>query len=165
MTLRLAALICTLPFLLGAEVYRYVDENGVVTYTELLPYGVRGERVLAASTGPSQTVRDVDGSTVTATSGAPAGAVPANEAVNLSKDQQAMLEQLRQVEEARRTELAKIREANCAKSRDVLSRLSAQGRIRIKEESGEERAMPEDERQRRIREAQDGIVANCEPTG
>jgi hypothetical protein len=132
----------------------------VVTYTELLPYGVKGERVMSGDRGPTQTVRDVDGSTAPAAAGAPAN-VPAD----LSQEQQAMLDQLRQAEDARRQELAKIREANCTKSRDVLEKLSAQGRIRVRDEAGEERAMPEDERQRRIREAQDGIVANCDAAG
>ena len=163
MNRRLLCLLPLLPFLLGAEVYRYVDSNGVVTYAERLPEGVQGERILATRTGPSQTVRDLD-TTVTgaAESTAPGGAA-ANDRVDLTEDQRAMLDQLRKTEEARRQELARIREANCARSRDVLERLSVSGRIRVTDASGQERAMPEEERQQRVREAQDGIVANCDP--
>jgi hypothetical protein len=163
MNRRLLYLFPLLPFLLGAEVYRYVDSNGIVTYTERLPEGVQGERIMAARTGPSQTVRDADGTVTAATPSAAGTGAPANERVDLSKDQQAMLEQLRKTEDARRQQLARIREANCTRSRDVLARLSVSGRIRVTDASGQERAMPEEERQQRVREAQDGIVANCDP--
>ncbi len=156
--LPLSSLLLMLPLLAGAdEVYRYVDADGVVTYTEQLPYGVKGERI-QTKTGPSsQTVASV------ATSEQPAA--PANNEMALSDEQRAMLDQLRQAEQARKDEIAKIRAANCERSRGVLERLSTRGRIRVRnDDSGDERAMPDDERQRRIHEAQQGIVANCDPT-
>lgn len=166
MNRRLCFLFAALPLLMGAEVYRYVDKDGVVTYTEMLPFGVQGQRVMSEAKGPTQTVREVGAGATPATAdsgaGTAAGAQPANEKMPLTEEQQAMLDQLNAAEVARRAELAKIRESNCTRSREVLERLSVEGRIRVRDASGQERAMPDDERARRIREAQDGIVANCD---
>jgi len=74
-----------------------------------------------------------------------------------------MLDQLQQAEKARRDEIARIREANCTRSREVLERLSVAGRIRVNDPDGQQRVMPEEERQQRIAEAQQGIVTNCGP--
>ena len=73
-----------------------------------------------------------------------------------------MLKDLQAAELARQAEVTKIREDNCEKSRSVLSRLSATQRIRVNDDSGNQRIMPEDERQRRIEEAQLGIAQNCD---
>ena len=43
----------------------------------------------------------------------------------------------------------------------LLDRLSANSRIRVRDDSGEERVMGEDERQDRIAEAQQGVAENC----
>jgi len=150
-------LMLVFPVLASADIYRYVDKDGVVTYTEQLPYGVTGEKIQTVTGGPTQTVRS---SASGGASAVPQGA--ANERVALSPEQQAMLDQLKRAEDARKMELAKIREANCTRSRDVLARLSSQGRIRVRDEAGEERAMPEDERERRIQEAQVGVATNCD---
>ena len=145
------ALLFILPLLMGAEVYRWVDRDGVINYTERAPYGVKAERIRMRPGGPSESVPVVTPAPVES-------AQP-----DLSENQQAMLDDLHDAEDAREAELARIREANCQRSRDVLDKLSNRGRIRVRDdETGEETMMPEEERQRRIREAQDGIVANCD---
>ena len=50
---------------------------------------------------------------------------------------------------------------NCQRSRDVLSRLTLKSRIRVRDEDGEYRVMPEEERQDRIAQAQEGIALYC----
>ncbi len=82
----------------------------------------------------------------------------------MTPQQQAMLDNLKATETARREEIARIREANCTRSKDVLDRLSSAGRIRVKGPDGTEVKMPEEERQARIEEAQRGVVANCNPS-
>ena len=72
-----------------------------------------------------------------------------------------MLNDLQSAEAARKQEVARIRESNCERSRRVLDRLSATARIRVRDDSGEERIMGEDERQNRIAEAQQGVAENC----
>jgi Domain of unknown function (DUF4124) len=149
MTIRILAILLCLPALMGAEIYRYVDANGVVNYVQQLPYGVQGERIQTVSGAATE---------VQATT--PETAKPAAQAP-LDPKQQAMLDQLRKTEQARREEIARIREANCTRARDVLERLSVRGRVRVNDADGQQRMMPEEERQQRIAEAQQGIVTNC----
>jgi hypothetical protein len=151
MSVRLIVLAVSLPFLMGSEIYRYVDANGVVTYAQQLPYGVKGEQIRTVAGAPSVTVPATP----------PKAETP--EQPVLTPQQQAMLDNLKKTEEARKEEIARIREANCTRSRDVLQRLSSVGRIRVKGPDGEEVKMSEEERQSRIEEAQRGIVANCNP--
>ena len=164
MNRRLLLILSMLPAFAAADIYRYVDKNGVVTYTEQLPYGVTGERIVTENTGPTQTVRNLDGSTASSdvTQAAPNAAPPvANDKVKLSKQQQSMLQELKAADDARKQELAKIRDANCERSKDVLDRLQSRGRIRVKDDDGTERIIGEDEREQRIQEAQDGVATNC----
>jgi hypothetical protein len=151
MSVRSIVLVMSLPLLMGSEIYRYIDANGVVTYAQQLPYGVKGEQI--------RTMAGAASVSVPAT--APKVETPAQPA--LSPEQQAMFDNLKKTEAARKEEIARIREANCTRSKDVLERLSTSGRIRVKGPDGEEVKMPEEERQARIEEAQRGIVANCSP--
>ncbi len=151
MSVRLIVLVLTAPMLMGSEIYRYVDANGVVTYAQQLPYGVKGEQVKTMAGAPTVTV--------------PAEAIQTAkpEQPQLTPQQQAMLDDLKKAEQARKDEIARIREANCTRAKGVLERLSSAGRIRVKGPDGQETKMPEEERQARIEEAQRGIVANCAP--
>ncbi len=134
------------------EVYRWVDENGVVNYTQLKP-------------------RDADVETITTDSGGaravnnePVAPVPVTSAATgepMSAEQEKMLEGLRAAEQARQDEIARIKSENCQQSRDVLNRLTLKDRIRIRGADGEYRIMPEDERQDRISKAQENIALYC----
>jgi Domain of unknown function (DUF4124) len=150
MTVRVLALLFALPLLMGADIYRYVDANGVVNYVQQLPYGVTGERIHTVAGAPTVTEAAV-------------AEAPESAESPLDPQQQAMLDELKKADQARRDEIARIREANCTRSREVLERLSYSGRIRVTDPDGQERAMPEDERESRIEEAQRGIVTNCTP--
>jgi hypothetical protein len=154
---KLALTLCLLPVLLGAGVYRWVDDNGVVNYSQLKPEGIDAELVTA---GTGQRV-PTPASTQTASSDAPADP---NDDRDLNESQREMLRDLRAAEEARQQEVARIREANCQQSRDVLQRLTSRGRIRVVGEDGQERVLPEEERQSRIDEAQRAVAANCSET-
>jgi hypothetical protein len=150
MSVRLIVLVVAAPLLMGSEIYRYVDSNGVVTYAQQLPYGVKGELIKTTAGAPTVTV-------------SAAGEPPKPVEPKLSPEQQAMLDNLKKAEQARQEEITRIREANCTRSKDVLERLSSAGRIRVKGPDGQETKMPEEERQARITEAQQGVVANCAP--
>ena len=151
---KVCLITCCLPFLMGAEVYRWVDNNGVVNFTQLKPRGVQAQQ-LSTTGGAPRVIAEV----ADELAGGPADAQA--EDSDLSPEQQEMLRELQQAEQARQTEVAKIREANCEKSRSVLERLSASSRIRVRGAGGTERVMGEDERQRRVQEAQRGIAQNC----
>ncbi len=137
----------------GADtIYRWVDENGVVNYTQQKP---RDKEAEAITTGPASSR-----SSVRETAPVPVSAATSEP---LSPQQEKMLEGLRAAEAARQEEIAKIKAQNCQRSRDVLSRLTLKNRIRVRGEDGEYRIMPEDERQRRIAEAQENIARFCAP--
>jgi hypothetical protein len=148
----------------NADTYRWVDDSGVVNYSEKKPRGIAPERVTkVASEGKGRSQSPA----------APAAvAAPVSQTVrtpssnggndqNLSKEQQEMLSQLKTVESGRQQQLAKIRQDNCERSRRALDNLSANARIRVRGEDGGQRVLPEEERQQRISEAQRGVVVNC----
>ena len=135
------------------KIYRWVDENGVVNYTQQKPRTVESEAIVT-DTGSPRVANDTPAQlpVTSAASGQP-----------LSREQEKMLEGLRAAEQARQDEIAKIKAENCQQSRDVLSRLTLKNRIRVKGPDGEYRVMPEDERQDRISEAQENIALYCVP--
>lgn len=153
---KLGLALCALPLLMGASVYRWVDEDGVVNYTQMKPEGIDAELV-SADTGQR-----------VSTAEPPVQTPDADRAVDgkqaLTDNQESMLADLRAAEAARQEEIAKVREANCRQARDVLERITSRGRVRIRADDGSERVMPEDERQERIAEAQRGVAANCSET-
>lgn len=148
----LAALLMSLATAASAdEIYRWVDENGVVNYTQLKPRDAESEAITTESGGP----RVVD------TAAAPAPTTSAATGQPMTAEQERMLDGLRAAEQARQDEIAKIKSENCQQSRDVLNRLTVNDRIRIRGEDGEYRIMPEDERQERISKAQENIALYC----
>ena len=80
----------------------------------------------------------------------------------MNEDQQEMLRELQTAEADRQEQVARIRQDNCDRSRRVLNNLTAKDRVRVRDDNGIERSLPEDERQQRIADAQRGIVEFCE---
>ena len=150
-----ALLICCLPLLTAADIYRWVDANGVVNYTQQKPRGVDAELVSETSSTRPAAAQTAQAASPTAQP--ESGSQPA-----LNEDQQNMLRGLEEAEAARQQELARVRDDNCTRARSVLTRLTAKGRIRVRDKQGEYRIMNEEERQSRISEAQQGIALNCE---
>jgi hypothetical protein len=79
----------------------------------------------------------------------------------LNEEQQRKLDELKALHAQEEQQVADIKRANCEKSKGVLERLKQSERIRVREDTGSERIIGEDERQRRIEEAQQGIASNC----
>jgi hypothetical protein len=148
--------LCCLPLLMGASVYRWVDEGGVINYSQLKPEGVEAELVMA------DTGQRIGTTPPPASAGA--GADTANGEQQLGESQQKMLDELKAAEAQRREQIAKLRAANCRQARDQLESLTSRGRIRVKGEDGTERVMPDEERRGRIDEAQRAVAANCSET-
>ena len=146
----------------AADTYRWVDADGIVNYAERKPHGVDAELINTSySRKPaSAPISPAPAPTPSSPSSIPSDDQPARE--NLSPEQQQMLAELRQNESSRQQQVEKIRQDNCERSRRVLKNLTSRGRIRINQQDGTQRAMPEDERQKRISDAQQGIVANCD---
>lgn len=152
---KLALLLCCLPALMGAAVYRWVDDKGVINYSQQKPEGVNAERIDATS---GQKLAEA--APPPAGASAPPAGAPASDA-RLSAAQREALAGLEAAEQARQEEVANIRQANCERARGVLERLNASGRIRVRDADGNESVMSEDERQQRVAEAQRGVVENC----
>ena len=150
--LSVAVLAMTSLSVAADEIYRWVDENGVVNYTQQKPRDMDSQTIVT-NTGAPRAVSD------------PAPVTPTSSATGqpLSAEQEKMLEGLRAAEQARQDEIAQIKADNCQQSRDVLSRLTLKNRIRVKGADGEYTIMPEDERQSRIAEAQENIALYCVP--
>ena len=147
-------LIICLPMLMGAEIYRWVDLDGIVNFTQLKPRGVPAQQIVTGkhSTIVTEAIDPLDGE--------PLGG-QSNNGVRLTPEQQQMLDDLEAAEQVRQDEIAKIKKASCSKSRNLLGRLSRTSRIRVRDSDGSERIMGEDERQQRITGAQRGISENC----
>jgi|GEM_PF-314483 len=148
-----------------ADVFRWVDANGTVTYGERIPKG--REYTVISRSKPEATSKVVARRSgrrgpANATE-APPPAAPAPVADdNLSAEQRGMLNDLQNAEAERKKALAKLRSSNCETSRRQLTRMQSSGRIRIRKDNGEETAMSEEERDNRIRRAQESIVKNCD---
>ena len=50
--IEIGLLVVSLPLLMGAEVYRWTDPNGVVNFTQLKPRGVQAEHITTGAGGP-----------------------------------------------------------------------------------------------------------------
>ena len=147
----LVTLTLYLPAAMADEIYRWVDADGVVNYTQRKPEGSANVQRVETRSGSVNTVA----SEVVAPS--PAAA----ESPELTPAQQEMLDDLERAEADRQTEVAKIRSENCEKAREVLEKLTVRSRIRVVSDDGTTRIIPEEERQERISEAQQAIATNC----
>ena len=150
-SLAVAALLAFTSLPVAADkIYRWVDENGVVNFTQQKPRDTDSEAIVT-NTGSPRVVKEA----------APVPPTSAATGRTLSPEQEKMLEGLRAAEKARQDEIAQIKADNCQQSRDVLARLTLKDRIRVKGPDGEYTIMPEDERQQRISKAQENIALYC----
>ncbi len=140
---------------LAEEVYRWVDADGVVNFTQQRPREVSANQI---STRDSY-LNIVNNVVQNQAQSSPA--TTNDQSNQMDAAQREMLEGLRAEEVQRQIEFADAREANCKKSRDVLVRLTVKPRIRIRGSDGVERMMPEEERQQRIDDAQKGVANYC----
>ena len=147
----------------SADTYKWVDDAGVVNYSERKPRNVPSERVtvmgdrsLPPASSPGATIPAIQPRQQVAT--LPNGS-PAPD--NLNDEQRQMLLQLQQAEAERRQQVSNVRDANCKRAREVLERLSVNNRIRI-QDGANSRVLPEEERQQRIADAQSAMVENCQ---
>ncbi|MEM6708232.1 MAG: DUF4124 domain-containing protein [Pseudomonadota bacterium] len=136
----------------AAEIYRWVDENGVVNFTQQKPKDVQAE-VIGKPTNRRVSVAET----------APAPAVPlaAQDEQKLTDEQQRILDDLKTAEMNRQAALAEAKATNCERARKVLTNLTKIGRVRVVAEDGTQTVLPEEDRQARIQAAQEAIAVNC----
>lgn len=151
--LALSALFAT-PLLLAGDVYRWVDANGVVNYTQQKPEGVSATLISESKSRRSSTRASSATPAVAAVTASAGGQ-------DLNAGQQKMLDELKAKEAERKIAYEAAKQDNCARSRSLLSKLSARGRIRLTQEDGSQIVMREEDRQARIQAAQQGVIDNC----
>ena len=162
------ALIACLPLAAQANIYRWVDANGVVNYTQQKPRGVDAELVGTRRGTPPPATQATDTEAAEAEEATP-GSVARDASMEerraaMSEAQRQRLAELEAAEEERRAKLAMERAENCEKANDILDQLTERTRIRIRDEDGTERIIGEDERQSRIQDAQMAIAEHCTET-
>jgi Skp family chaperone for outer membrane proteins len=129
----------------GAQTYKWIDENGVVSYSQIPPPGHDAETLDAAP----QTYGD------------------SKQANTELKALQQKLEDIREDRklaketEAKKREKEQTKQQNCTAARNNLRNLEALGRRLLKTSDGEYVRLTEDERQKRIKETEEQIRINC----
>jgi hypothetical protein len=140
----------------AAEVYKWKDGNRVTTYSQLPPaQGVQVQRLRTTNSEarPAATSPAANPTTPAASGTADAPApTPA---------QQEMRARLDAEEKTRLAQLASQRETQCQAARAQFDQLTQYARMRVQDDAGNVRVMPEEERQRRIQEAKARIVEYC----
>ncbi len=147
----------------SADVYRWVESDGTVNFGERVPKNQ--EFTIISRSAPAKAgSRIIDRNYEATPNAAPrtAGGNPLPDDDNLSEQQRAMLSEIQAAESARVAAVNKVRKANCASSQKTLSNLQTNGRIRVRNDAGEESAMTDEDRAERISQAQNSIVANCD---
>jgi hypothetical protein len=130
-----------------AEMYRYVDENGITVYSERPP--ADGEAtVIEPQAGPSETT----------SSKARAALQSQLEAAQDRRDDEAAAAKAREQAAAKAAE----RRAGCEKARRDLRFLQRSGQQLIPDKDGKLRLLSTDERVRREKEAREQIDALCD---
>ena len=148
----LAVCTCVLflsPITLGTEVYKWVDENGVVTYSQEKPKHTDSRKINTIGAPPSAELAQLS-----------AQKKPAA-VTELTAEQQQTLEKLESDSVKRIAEETAKKASNCEIFTKYLAQLMSKDRIRAREPDGSERMVPEDERQERIAAAKKEIELNC----
>ena len=152
--LTISALLICLPGVLVADIYRWVDSRGVVNYTQQKPNDVSSTLVGKATQGQRQLAPSAPATPAV-------DANPQTGQAELTQAQQAKLDDLKEEQKQRELALAERRQANCNQARSTLEQLTTSTRIRVREEDGEVRAIPEEERLSRIEQTQIAIAEYC----
>lgn len=138
------------------QVYRWVDENGVVHYGDRAPQGVEATLVgvkpnTVPISRPEPAASDAEG---------------AAEAEGEAAESLSYAEQRRRERAERRQEqekAARERQANCDAMRSRKAFLEPSPRVLVEDEDGTTRRLDDDERLRLLSEANAYLAENCDP--
>ena len=149
-----------------ARIHQWVDENGVVNFSQQKPRGVASTELGAPKkqAEPKPTSRWAAAKRPAkpeAAQPAPAPTKPAAPIAPPKPTEPAPPEPNAAAKAAYEADLAQAKEQRCADARNLVIRLQNSGRIRIRNAAGEEVAMSGEERARRMAEAQAMIQEHC----
>jgi len=140
----LIALLLSLPAALLADTYKWVNEEGVVTYSQTLPPDGKAERINVRSGTPSSNQSSQD-------------------QLNQLKQKVADSAEDRELEKGKQQEeksALAIKQKNCQSASSNLQKLEGLG-SRLYKTDGEYKRLSEEERQTLMNQAREQIKANC----
>ena len=142
----LLALLLATPLSHASDIYKWVDDDGQVHYTQMPPSGRPSERIKGA---------------------APPANDPEAERSDLQRQMDAFDERRAQrdeefAEQKREEEFASIRKQNCETAKKNLANLRRGGNMVYMTPEGEAVRLTDEERARRIDTAKQNIKDNCE---
>jgi hypothetical protein len=142
--LLLACLLILGPQPLLAETYKWINEEGVVTYSQTPPPSGEAERVKLLKSGPSDNQ---------------------SSQTRLNNLRQRLADsaedrELEQQEQEKADKEQKVKQQNCESARGNLRKLEGLGN-RLYKMGGEYRRLSEEERQRLMQQEREHIKANC----
>lgn len=140
----ITALLLSFSTLLNAETYKWVNENGVVTYSQTPPPDKQAEQVKLRDTGPS------------AGQSSKSRLDKLRQEMADSAEDQELEKQKRQTEKEERT----LKQENCEAARTNLRNLEGLGK-RLYRIGNEYRRLTEEERQSLMQKERGHIKANC----
>ncbi|MFW2371802.1 MAG: DUF4124 domain-containing protein [Gammaproteobacteria bacterium] len=142
----LVTLFGLLPLTTQAAIYKWVDENGKVVYSQQKPQNTKTEKIKVTTRVPE------DSSTYNKS------ALKKKEADKAATDKPA---NNKQAANAKPEKSPKERAESCKRAQDSLQTLVSRGRIRLKDGEGNIKYMSEEEKQQRIKREQDRVKQNC----
>jgi len=142
----LIILLLTAPLSLAGGIYKWIDENGQVQYTQTPPPNIPAERMKGAPP-PADDPEAVRG--------------------DLQRQLDALDEQRAQRDEAfaeqkQKEDIARVKKQNCETARKNLAKLRRGGNNAYMTPEGEVVRLTDDDRAKRIEDAKQGIKDNCE---
>ena len=154
-------LVCVTDAALAKEeaYYTWVDENGVVNYSERDPKNQNAVLVSPSNTRfgyRSLPERPSDNNNQQASLPTGQSTTTDNEQASPEADAEMQAER-DQVQQA----IAKVKASNCQAGRRNLARLEAYARIRVKNSDGTERILTDEEKQAKMNDAKKTISENC----
>lgn len=149
MSIRWFLLCCLITFTttICAEAYKWVDENGVVSYSQTPPPSGAADTVKIPTSPPHQ--EDPN---------------EAEKSLNSLRQQLEDLEEDRQLtkeSQQKKADESAIRKQNCQAARSNLRKLDGLGNRLLQTSDGQYLRLTEEERQSRMQTARDNIKSNC----
>ncbi|MBL6691450.1 MAG: DUF4124 domain-containing protein [Pseudomonadales bacterium] len=148
-------LLLALPAVAEEEYYTWIDENGVVNYSERNPQGYNAQFVGRETRFGYDTQRSIFPPEPESESGINED----DEGPELETDE-GFRQEMAQIE-ADKKRNAEIRRSNCRVARVNLEKLANYNRIRVEDENGQTRFLTDEEKQARIDAARQSVSENC----
>ena len=151
-----AGLAAAASLVAAEEVYRWVDENGVVHFSAMPPRNAEADIVDVGST-PAAAPVDAEPT--------PEGGDTGDSHAAADQPEMSIAQQRREERAERRFEAErarKEREINCTRMQDAVARLEPSPRVIITDEAGNPRRLDDEQRLEALAEAKAYVAANCQ---